>query len=180
MRNKRTTQHIDDTIDIGMTGNLSAQPRCQCQVCKAAHDLNQNVGEHSTCSHSRFLVRSIHTTKTAAVAGSNTKEGSEVCKTERSAYHTCIEYQCHQGLQPLYGHPLEAPTHCQERMQPAQSYLDWRADVRAGCERHFECCTCPDAIAMLVTAHPQFPSRCTIRKTPYRHIACTVHGPHTW
>lgn len=132
MQNQRTTQHIDDAIDIGMTGNLSAQPRCQCQVCKAAHDLNQNVGEHSTCSHSRsrFLVRSIHTTKTAAVAGGHTEERSEGCATERSAYHTCIEYQCHQGHQPLNGHPLEALTHCQEQMRPAQSCLDWRACVR--------------------------------------------------
>jgi hypothetical protein len=69
---KRTTQHIDDAIDISMTGDLCTQPWCKSQICKAAHYLNQNIGKQNTHPRRRISFCSIHTAKATAVAGSDT------------------------------------------------------------------------------------------------------------
>ena len=59
-----------------MAGNLRTQPRREGQVCQAAHGLDQNIGQHRARPRPHVPFRSIHRTKSAAVAGSNTAKWS--------------------------------------------------------------------------------------------------------
>ena len=72
-----------------MTGDLGSQPRCKSQICKAAHNLDQNIGKRCARSSDRFLFCNIHTAKPAAVASSNAGEKS-VTILKRSQITSCL------------------------------------------------------------------------------------------